>query len=310
MRIAVESWSPAYGSALRADDDLAATAGSVDVEVEVPRSDWAPVRPAVPAAADVLFVDGVRRIDAQVWLTDDRGGVRLGLCVSYAAGSVRCDGTSHVETCEVRRGLFAKAGTPALVTAAATYEPRAVAADDLDSLVGGVQQRLGELEIQVATAAAAADLVVVDGPLSGRQNVPGAIGYVKTHHVAYLPEDLAAAPARLAPGERTPLFVTQTSWARYAWYLRLPYGRDGHPWSGIVRCEASADLTVAEAARLADRAAATLPRFASHPHKDGRAPQNLYPIGGLERHLRRMLGDHHLLERHLRRAAAAGDVGI
>ena len=50
---------------------------------------------------------------------------------------------------------------------------------------------------------------------------------------------------------------------------------------------------------------ATLPRFASAPHKDPRAPQNLYPISGLERVLRRRLGDPLLILRALRSAAAA-----
>jgi hypothetical protein len=56
---------------------------------------------------------------------------------------------------------------------------------------------------------------------------------------------------------------------------------------------------------LADVVAATIPRFASEPHKDARAPQNLYPIGGLERELRRRLGDPRLLYRALRIAAAS-----
>jgi hypothetical protein len=50
---------------------------------------------------------------------------------------------------------------------------------------------------------------------------------------------------------------------------------------------------------------ATLPRFASQPHNDPRAPQNLHPIAGLERELKRRLGDRDLLERALRQAAAA-----
>ncbi len=48
----------------------------------------------------------------------------------------------------------------------------------------------------------------------------------------------------------------------------------------------------------------TLPRFASCEEKDPRAPQNLYPIGGLERELRRRLGDPMLIMRSLREAAA------
>src|SRR5690606_27259422 len=69
---------------------------------------------------------------------------------------------------------------------------------------------------------------------------------------------------------------------------------------------AAGDLGRAEATALADRVAATVPRFATQPHNDPRAPQNLHPIAGLERELRRRLGDQALLERALREAAANG----
>ena len=180
----------------------------------------------------------------------------------------------------------------------------AVAGEELEHLSLGLQQRLGELEIQVATSIEPqADLIVVDGPLSGRQQVPGAVGYVKTHRVAYLPEALSPTVGRLEPGQRTPLFLSTTSWTRYSWYLRLP-GPVSHPWSGVVRVEAAGDLTLDEARRMADRSAATLPGYASVPHKDPRAPQNLFPIAGLERELRRRLGDSGFVQRALRRAAA------
>ncbi len=58
--------------------------------------------------------------------------------------------------------------------------------------------------------------------------------------------------------------------------------------------------------RLADLTARLLPPLASAPHKDPRAPQNLVPIGGLERELRRRLGDQQLLYRALRSAALRG----
>ena len=58
--------------------------------------------------------------------------------------------------------------------------------------------------------------------------------------------------------------------------------------------------------RLADLTARLLPPLASTPHKDPRAPQNLVPIGGLERELRHRLGDQQLLYRALRAAAAGG----
>jgi hypothetical protein len=93
------------------------------------------------------------------------------------------------------------------------------------------------------------------------------------------------------------------AWARYSWFLRLP-GPVGHPGSGITRLEASGDLRAAEATALADRSPVTLPGYASVPHKDPRVPQNLFPIGGLERALRHRLGDAARVQCALRIAAA------
>ena len=43
--------------------------------------------------------------------------------------------------------------------------------------------------------------------------------------------------------------------------------------------------------------ARSLPRFASDPVRDPRAPQNLYPVGALEARLRHRLGDPLLIRR-------------
>ncbi len=303
-RISIETWDPEYGSPLAAE--LEASDATVEPDVELPARDWRPLTPrdAAPARR-VAFVDGVRRIDALVWITPEDGSVRRGICASYAAGVVTSDARAELTCAEVRRGLLTPARIDGLSTVAGLYTVLATASDDLDRLSLALQQRLGELEVAVATSIEGEpDLVVVDGPLSGRQNVPGAVGYVKTHRVAYLPDALAPVVAALQPGERTPLFLTATSWTRFSWYLRLP-GATGHPWAGVVRLEASADHPVTDAARLADTSAATLPRFASLPHKDPRAPQNLFPIGGLERELRHRLGDPAFVQRALRAAAHA-----
>jgi hypothetical protein len=99
------------------------------------------------------------------------------------------------------------------------------------------------------------------------------------------------------------VFLTTSSYRRYSCYLRLS-GERGHPFSGVVRLEVSGELSLAEARRLLSLAARTLPRYASVPHKDPRAPQNLFPIGALERELRRRLGEHAIVHRALRAAAA------
>jgi hypothetical protein len=303
MRFAVEAWAPEYGAPT--DGELADSPATVDAAVERPPAGWAPIagraEPAGPIT--ILFTDGVRRIDARVWIEPSPGAARLGICASYSAGAVCCDGRARIVAAEVQRGLFTAApGAEEIASKHAAYPVRAAAGDTVEQLWLALQQRMGELEVALASAHEA-DLVVVDGPLSGRQNVPGAVGFVKSHHVSYLEPSLEEVVARLEPGERTPLFLTTSSWSRYSWYLRLP-GASGHPWAGIVRCEAAADADVAAVRILADAVAAHVPRFASAGHKDPRAPQNLYPIAGLERELRRRLGDPLLLYRGLRAAAA------
>jgi hypothetical protein len=312
MRLAVEPWAPEYGSPLDAEA-LEPSDATVDADVETPADAWKPLAPPAGSAPPdrVTFVDGVRRIDARVWITASEDAPRPGLLASYAAGTACCDGASaHVERVDVRRSLFARAGALDLDTRAGTYAAITVADDDIDQLSLEMQQRMRYLEREVALDARCDDgrdeLVVLDGPLASGQYLPGAVGYIKTHRVSYLPPGPAATVARLAPGERTPLFVTRTNWSRWSWYLRLP-GPAGHPWAGIVRCEASSEIPLAGAARLADRTALTLPRFASAAHKDPRAPQNLYPIAALERQLRHRLGDAAWVYRALRAAAGEGD---
>ena len=132
-------------------------------------------------------------------------------------------------------------------------------------------------------AAARDELLLLDGPLRKRRHIPDAVGIIKTHHVRYLPPELNRVVGALDADERTPIFrVDAAPFSRASWYVRLP-GPPGGPWAGIVRCEASGALAVDTLRDLADRVTVTLGRFASTPHKDARAPQNLYPIGGLER---------------------------
>jgi hypothetical protein len=307
-RIAVDAWDPAMGAATTALDRMALSPGPVDTEVEVPETDWAPRTPALPpATGPVRFVDGVRRIEGTLWVTPPGERTRQALAASIAAGTVCCDGpAATVEACEVQRLLVGPAATvTTLASSAGDFEARAVADDDADTLRAGVQERLRRLERRLLDAAADSDLLVVDGPLDGSVAVDHAVGYVKTHHVAYLEDTVADTVAALAPGQRTPLFLATSSWTRFSWYLRLPYGSGAHPWDGVVRCEASGDLPVADVVTLADRITSTLPRFASQPHKDRRAPQNLYPIGGLERQLTHRLGDAQHVLRALRTAARA-----
>ena len=73
MRFCIDAWDVSYGTALAiADEDLPASVARVETDVETPADRWAPIPVAgdVPLPSAVLFVDGVRRIDARVWIDD------------------------------------------------------------------------------------------------------------------------------------------------------------------------------------------------------------------------------------------------
>lgn len=329
MRFSIDGWDPGYGSTFDLDEELAATAVDVRLEVELPVPDWRPVEPraAPDLPSRVLFVDGVRRIEARAWIDDppnllggaasagSAGSASEAVCASYAAGVVCCAGDrAHLQHSVARRGLFTVAAdAESIRTAAGDYTVHIAERRPQQPLAWALsralQNELAGIELEVAAAVRADttdadDLLVVDGPLSGRTALPRAIGYIKSHHSAYLPPELHAQVGRLRAGERTPVFRIGDGWPRYSWYLRLP-GAPGAPWAGVVRVECSPDLPVTRVVELAGLTQAVLPRFASAEYKDTRAPQNLYPIAGLERELRRRLGDQRLLYRALRVAAMA-----
>ncbi len=319
VSFSVDPWDPSYGMALGEEltgDPLHSSTAELNLDLEVPAGRWQPMAadPVEPVPVTILFLDGVRRIDARVWVHADDPQPLPGIAASYAAGLVCLNGTARIADVTVQRGLFTAAAEAADIDSRhARYVARKAAGSAPDQLSLALQQHLSEAEVRLALLFRAAqpdadDLLFVDGPLRGRTHLDRTIGYVKTHHTTYLPPEQAAVVGALRPGERTPAFTMGTSWRRNSWYLRLPAGgrlRAAAPWSGVVRLECSADLPLPEVRRLACLSALLLPALASAPHKDPRAPQNLVPIGGLERELRRRLGDQQLLYRSLAAAASA-----
>ncbi|MEW2374868.1 hypothetical protein AB0883_02010 [Micromonospora sp. NPDC047812] len=311
-RFFVDAWDPAYGASFEASGGgpAAPSSAQVDPDAELPAVDWRAIgpRPGVRAPDVVLLVDGVRRIDASVWTAEEDGASFPGLAASYAAGVVRCDlerGAAQLAGARVGRGLFTASPSAVDVVAGSVRYPvhRVSGTGELNKLPAAVQGPLTALEVEVSGAARTdGDLLVVDGPLRNRRQLPRTVGYIKTQHSQYLDARLTAVVTGLAAGERSPVFRLGTAWGGWSWYLRLPVAL-GAPWAGIVRMECSAELDIDDAVGLADLSLVTLPRFASTPYKDPRAPQNLIPIAGLERRLRALLGDARLLHRVLTAAA-------
>jgi hypothetical protein len=169
----------------------------------------------------------------------------------------------------------------------------------------GLESCRAEVEAELArTLARDGWLVVADGALGVLEPLP-VIGFIKSHQRAYLSPDLEPVVRALEPGERTPVFSFGVIRPRYSWYLRLAGGPGQHPWAGVARCEVTAAVPLARAVELADVTARHLPRFASKPYWDPRAPQNLVPISGLERRLWHLLGDRELVYRRIRSALAS-----
>ncbi len=308
MRFSVDPWDPSYGTSL--DTEMAASETVVVVDLEIDPSEWSTRDPApgTTSAPAVIFVDGVRRIEARGWLDDTEGNPVVGIFASYAAGTVRCEANrATIGEVEVGRGIYSPAaGLADVATRHAQFRAHQARDASPESLMFAVHDDMATAEVEVAERArrTSADLIVLDGPIRKRGHIPDAVGFVKSHAVRYLPPSLDQIVGRLSAGQRTPLFrIEAHPFSRASWYLKLPVVSDA-PWAGIVRCEATGALPTEQLIKLADTVCLTVPRFASEPHKDSRAPQNLYPIGGLETELRRRLGSKDLIYRALRQAAA------
>ena len=112
--------------------------------------------------------------------------------------------------------------------------------------------------------------------------------------------------AELRPGERTPVFALDSRSpknSRGTCGSPAHCGGPGRESFAVRRAWPSC-----EGDRLADRVGRDPPRFAVGAAQGPRAPQNLYPIGGLERHLRHRLGDAAVIYRALRQASTVTPV--
>lgn len=304
MDFAVEPWAPEYGSPVKAPDvDLEIR---VNLNVEQPAEDWKPITPP-PRAGDAIeqiaFIDGVRRVDARIWIKNPNGDSCQGICATWAAGATVCGESAEIDAVRVERGVFCSdQGATSITTPYGDFQIHQTTAKEPDELVNRAHAKMTELEVAVAIELPEVDLVVFDGPLGKSRATERAVGYVKTHHVQYGNQQVQETVAALEAGQRTPVFVATSSWERLTWYMRLP-GVHDHAWSGIVRIEAASGRDRDEAATFANAVSAQLVKFASKGHQDPRAPQNLLPIGALERELHHRMGDRGLFLRALRQAA-------
>jgi hypothetical protein len=322
--VRLDGWDVDYGAEMQADFGASPEPEeALDLDVEHASAGWGPLKPVSEGPLRTLvFIDGVRRVEARL-LVQSGQATCYGAFGSYGVGAVVAEPGCDARFAEplVRRHLIFGSGqlpeSPVHVGTALDYLPLTTPDVEPDGPLSALQLAMRHAEADLSQASPGPWLTVCDGPLQGtpaRRPIegrrphddgrarPGVVGLIKRVYKLYLPLTHRGVLGRLAPGERTPLFLigSTDARARYSWFLRLAApGPAESELTGLVRLEVSAATGVAQACLLADETATRLPGFAPSRARDPRAPQNLLPIGALEQHLRHQLGDPRLIRRKI-----------
>jgi hypothetical protein len=307
--------------------DADGAAPQLDVDTGVEQARWVAVVPAGERASAVQVVDGVRRVEAHAFADGPVGEPLFGLFGSFGVGAVRCEGERAwvlEDALRVERRYFQAGGEATEhVFSVGGHELRFAAEHrgeaSANGLVDALNRAMLEAESLLADTLAMDEsaLTLVDGPL---RNVRGTgrrvVGYVKRVMQWYVAPPEQRLLLTLRTGERTPLFrVTDPEDAaapgRSCWYVRIAeLPSNFHPLSGVVRLEVPGALPLSRAVALADQASLALPRLASTPARDPRAPQNLVPVGALEAVLTHRLGDREWVRRLLTAHLASPEASV
>ena len=319
MPLRLLPWAPEYGTSMQFDAGEAtdATAG-VDATVERPQ--WVPVDPQGDLPPALQIVDGVRRAEAHAMDDGPGGEPFFGLFGSFAVGAVRCEPAGArvlEERLRVERRYLQTGGDPldrevrAGETALTFRAEVSAHASSANALVDALNRAMLDEEAKLAEELSRDEstLTLVDGPLRSLRS-PGhrVVGYVKRIHNWYIDAERQRLLPQLTVGQRTPVvrLMSGDGHERHSWFLRIAdLGDRYHTLGGIMRLEAPGALPLSEAVALADQSSLALPRLASSPARDPRAPQNLTPVGALEQVLTHRLGDRRWLRRLL--ISAVGD---
>ncbi len=328
--IRLEPWNISYDAPVSINPEEIPTSDKVNTEVEFTNSEWQPIRLAIAPELpnQILFIDGRLRLDAKfLGRRDDE--ILYGAFATIAVGAVLVDRTISRAKCvatEVRRIIALGGNLAAPVTVVPCpmsgrgdlkYDYCLTSSNnEPDTPSQLVQGAMLDEELRVANQISLDKeliqentLIVRDGPLLYRvyQTPYDTIGYVKTMGKAYLKGENAQVMRSLKVGERTPIFrISNSNGSNLSWYLRsgsndLNYKRLGyHDLHGIIRIDLDAIVPLERAKAIADQSTYLIPYYASHPTRDPRAPQNLTPVGALEKELGRRMGNRELISRRLR----------
>ncbi len=322
FRVRIDPWEVDYGDQTPLSPAEGAPEEQVDHEIELSEMRWQAIAPPVDAAPKlrVVFIDGVRRLEARVHVRQEERLIYGGFG-SFAVGAVELE-RSGASFGQIRVFRAAVLGSGERLPGSVqvrpnlVYEPESTPLTEVDGPLRHIQKSMRLAEATLARDLCREDtLTIVDGPLSFEPERRGlALGYIKRVHKLYLPPRFIPQMVTLRAGTRTPIFGIQSTGAgfgRYSWFQRLAEpGRGESELHGIVRLEIAANVGLEAARELANAATMWLPRTAPKRARDPRSPQNLLPIGALEQKLRAGLGDARLFRRWIETLVAkeASDV--
>ncbi|MCH7836113.1 MAG: hypothetical protein IH864_04530 [Chloroflexi bacterium] len=303
LALSVDPWASEYESALQLDEEPDDGAPDFPVRTDVETDEWRLMIPEfTPLPSPVAFIDGVQRVELRV-LTDQEGKRVFGAFASLGVGTVfAAEGEPRLAPERPLRALAFSSGAnddPWIVDCGTTSLVFEVHSSP-ESGYKGVKEALGHhrLDRETRLGRRLVDeghaLIIMDGRLRFTPGRGFAVGLTKTLHYMYLVAPEVNLLKDVRPQTRTPVFaISFKDEPRYSWYTRLAEPRPiDHNLAGVVRLETMASIGIEAAVRLADLTTVHLPRFASSPIWDARAPQNLYPFAALEQRLRHELGDH------------------
>lgn len=316
LQLRLDPWPPEYDGPIQFEQLEEETAATIDTDVEA--TDWTPIQ-AEAASLDkkLYFIDGSRRIEARV-LADHPQGLAHGLFATVAVGAVSAgESAAECQSLKVERWLILGSGLipedmeTTVGNQKFIFTATSTAGSSPRDLLNTLQNLMREREAELASSLQSAGRVFADGPLTYFTEVTTpVVGIIKTLHKMYLSGEHFRTVLRLNIGERSPVFaITDGKYDRYSWFLRVSDRRVyDHDLAGILRLEVRSGMGVERAVEVANSSQSTLPRFASSPVRDPRAPQNLLPIGALEERLRHRMGDPWLIRRAIESAILKGVV--
>jgi uncharacterized protein len=325
----LEAWGNDYQPPINIEE-LEESQSEVDATVE--ETDWSKFskhRPQPNLPRRLIFLDGRRRIDAAL-IGGSGNTMNYGVFGTIAVGAVFVDRLTHTAksgNLTIRRILgfggnqeapLTRIPCPLGSSAQLVYEPAEPYVENNPEIRKNlVQNAMLKAEASLATkyhTTEADTLVIRDGRLP-YNSANFTVGYVKTMHKNYLSEEHATLLWELKPQERSPIFlIKEKNRPNWSWYIKSGNSQTNcqrlgyHDLHGVVRLELSSEIPLETVQKIADQTTYLIPEYASHPYKDPRAPQNIIPVGALERELGRRMGDANLIKRRLQHFLAS--VGV